>query len=296
MGWSAQKIQNPVEERTSYEALVSDEQGFMRLSAILRDRAGVNLPLTEKNRALMAGRLGKVLARFGLRSYEALAGRMESGDAAAVVDFLSAMTTHTTQFFREADHFSALQNLLPEIVQRKRGEELRIWCAAASTGEEVWSIASSVHQVLTEKRLTRNFRILATDIDGNALRVGAQAVYPMTAKKEIPENIFDTCFVEGKIAGEQAFRVRKFLRPTAIFAEFNLLGSQYKFKNKFDVIFCRNVLIYFARPDAEAVVHNLVSTLAVGGYLFVGHSEAMIGIAGSSVRRVGTALYEKRSE
>lgn len=282
-----------VEVRQAYDGLFSDTRGFEILSALLRERAGVNLPLNEKNRALMAGRLAKVMARHQCTTYAELAAAIEKGNAEAATDFLSAMTTHTTHFFREAAHFALLRQVFPKYVEQLRTPEVRVWCAASSTGEEVWSIATTLLEAAREARVRPEIQILATDIDKHALVRAAHGIYPIASANDLPPEIRQRYFINGITSGHPSLRVRREVRNLVTFAEFNLQTQNYAFKKQFDFVFCRNVLIYFCREDIERIVKNLESVIAPGGYLFVGHSEAILGATGPKMTRVEAATYQK---
>ena len=260
---------------------------FLKLSSHIRKLAGINLPHTEKNLILVAGRLQK-LQRQGLcTTFGDLLGALDRGEGQVLSAFVFALTTNTTSFFRERDHFDFLKAQLPSLAAKlPPGDPLRVWCTPCSTGEEAYSIAMTCRSALDQKT---NFRILATDINELVLRVAKRGEYPWQREREIPRELVPSCIESRQVGDERRLRMVNELRQHIQFGQFNLL-LDYPFQYRFDAIFCRNVLIYFEPKNAEYVVTNLRNLLRPGGYLFLGHSETSAGNM-PGLKRIGPAIY-----
>lgn len=268
---------------------------FNKLSFILKDLTGINLSLNSKNIVLMSSRLKKVLLKLGNISYKDLIAKLESNDSVAIKLFVIAMTTNTTYFFRENDHFDFLSKNIHQLCSLKikaRENELRIWCAAASSGEEAYTILIT----LLESGIAKDIKIkmLATDIDANVIRQAIEAVYSQEKVKNVPLIIKQKYFTKMIKNNLSYYAINQDLKSYIKFGVLNLLDDKYPFKYKFDIIFCRNVLIYFDNQTSKMVINKLVDVLNVGGYLFLGHSEVIVGKI-QGLQRIGTAIYQKIS-
>jgi chemotaxis protein methyltransferase CheR len=256
--------------------LQSDSKGFSILSGILKDRCGIDLPETPKNLSLMSSRLRKILMARGLSTYSEYAALINAGASGAMNEFISALTTNTTHFFREGEHFDHLKRVLPGIIEsrNKSGQrELRVWCAASSTGQEPYTILITI---LESGALNPNWTIkfLATDIDLAVLEKATRAVYREDDLANVSPALRQKYFLSEKSKNDETFfRVKPQFTSMIRFARLNLIESAWPFQHQFDVIFCRNVLIYFDSPTAQGVIEHLASQLNPGGYLFIGHSE-----------------------
>lgn len=258
--------------------LNKDTVGFDRLSDYLRKECGISLALSEKNKALLANRLYKMMSHFGMSSYTQLHAMLLSGRMDVREVFINAVTTNTTQFFREKQHFDLLLNAARRILsnrENRASREIRVWCAACSSGEEAYSIAMILRSVIPAGNELR-IRVLATDIDTDVMKKAVRGVYAAEEIQHVPE-IFKQQYLErGKGQSAELFRVRKQIRELVTFAPFNLVTPAYTFQNKFDFVFCRNVMIYFDRNEIPKVIRKLEACLKSGGLLFVGHSESFV--------------------
>lgn len=275
--------------------LEADLDGFSKLAEFLRREVGIFLTVSDKNRTLLAGRLCKLLPSLGMANYTELHRALVSGRADVREVFISAITTNTTHFFREMPHFDMLVKLMKELTQRpatKKARTLRIWCAACSSGEEAYSIAMVVRNLLPSLE-NWNVRILASDIDLEILAKAARGVYPATALESVPQEYIGQYFERGTGDSQGFVRVRRSIRELITFAPFNLMTSAYPFQTKFDVIFCRNVMIYFDRPEIQSTIKKLESSLSEGGFLFLGHSETIMGSI-PNLKSRAAAVYQKQ--
>ena len=276
------------------DRLRCDTRNFTWLSEKLRLLTGINLNETPKNLSLMAARLVRVIERRGLSGYDEYCALLEGGGGDVVEEFISALTTNTTMFFREAPHFETLTRLLPEYIRAKRAQgsgELRVWCAASSSGQEPYSIAMTILEAVPGLN-DLNLRVLATDIDLDVLTRASKGTYTEAEMADVAPLFRQKYFRRVKTERGDHYTILPSLRKLVTFAPFNLMTASYPFKHGFDVIFCRNVLIYFDRAVATTVTDRLGAALAVGGHLFVGHSEVGIVRPGVLVTQA-SAVYRR---
>ena len=253
---------------------------FLPLAEYLRKKAGINLIDNDKNRVLISSRLQKVLPKFEVSNQSEFLNLLNKGDKTAHTAFVNAMTTNTTHFWREAKHFEHFEKALPEAAETamKAGrKEIRIWCAASSSGEEPYTLAMIAHRIRSSLK-GLPVKILATDIDTQILNRALQAVYPAESIQALPADLQRNCFAQGKGDSAEFVRVKSEIRQTVTFAQFNLILDAYSFKQPFDMIFCRNVMIYFTREDISKIVLSMQEVLYPSAHLYVGHSETLMGI------------------
>jgi chemotaxis protein methyltransferase CheR len=279
-------------EKSLFDRLQADVAGFRLLSQELKERTGINLPENSKNLSLMASRLHSRIADMGLETYEEYLELLRDDDPELIRDFIQALTTNTTHFFRESRHFDFLQEALPGMLRLKKpGSDLRVWCAAASTGQEPYTIGMTLLETLGVQS-GWDLRFLATDIDDSVLRVAIEAVYTEKELGDLNPMLRQKYFESiGRGSGRE-FRVKPPLRNLIRYANLNLM-NEYPFQHKFDIIFCRNVLIYFDRQTVDRVIEKLADALAPGGLLFIGHSETG-ALRCASLEPVSTAVYRKK--
>ncbi|MEO7142458.1 MAG: protein-glutamate O-methyltransferase CheR [Bryobacteraceae bacterium] len=251
------------------------------------------LDLRAGKEQLVSGRLAKKLRAGGHRSF---AGYLEAvaGDSSgrALVEMIDALTTNHTGFLRERAHFDLLGELLAQFAGRDR---IDVWCAAASTGEEPYTLACLLAEKLSGDagKYTRptGFHIAATDISTRALDKARRAIYPWDAVRALPEPWLRAHFLRGGGRSEGWYRVKPRLAAHVDFGRLNLI-ERYSHARPFPVIFCRNVMIYFDKPTQEAVVARLAEWLEPGGYLFVGHAESLAGVT-HGLEYFRPAVYRK---
>ena len=243
------------------------EADFSRVRQLIHQHAGIKLQAGKQ--AMVYSRLSRRLRETGHSSaasyLQALCAGRQAGNLTEWQAFINCLTTNLTSFFRESHHFDALAQ---DLAQRA-GRPLRIWCAAASTGEEAYSIAMSVVETLGSNAPVR---ILASDIDTEVLACASQGVYPQ-ASSGLSSERQQRHFLRGKGANSGLMRVRPELARLIEFRPFNLMAVQWSLGEPFDLIFCRNVMIYFDSDTQHQVLHRLHGALAAQGLLYVGHSE-----------------------
>lgn len=276
--------------------LCRDEVNFTKIAHLLKKIAGIDLPLNAKNKTLMAARLSPVMRRFGINGYSDLLKLIQTGNSQVMFEFITAMTTNTTEFFREKRHFELWGEMLPKYLQQKASQndrDIRIWCAAASSGQEPYTIAMVLHENINQS-LGLNVHFLATDIDRKVLEKAAKGVYTENEIQGVPPVLRPKYFESTNEKGAKYYRVSPLLRQMVHFAEFNLIATEYPFKYRFDFVFCRNVLIYFDRETCQLVSRKIGSVLKNNGVLFVGHSEVGI-VKDPGMLSLASAVYQKKS-
>lgn len=275
-----------------YQDLELSTKSYGLFASKMYELAGVDLPYSPKNQALLKNRLVKILRRRNLASYEEYWNVLKNGSAEVLSEFISALTTNMTSFFRESAHFDFLTKILPE---QFANSELRIWCCAASTGQEPYTIAMTVRESLPEAQLTRT-RILATDIDQQVLKKASVGIYEEKDMQGLSPALRQKYFNKVKSTDKKSpgdrYQSKDEIHKMIRFANFNLMNETYVFQNKFHIIFCRNVLIYFDEATTKRVIHNLASTLAPGGYLILGHSESG-NVKHPELKPLSRAIYQK---
>ncbi|MGE0679655.1 MAG: protein-glutamate O-methyltransferase CheR [Candidatus Binatia bacterium] len=276
--------------------VITDEE-FRFFRTLLMQEAGISLG--EGKRHLVASRLAKRLRYFGFTSYKQyyhyLMTEDPSGDERLVM--VNCLTTNKTDFFREGHHFDFLrERVLPALREKTlRGapRRLRIWSAACSSGEEPYTIAMTVREMFPASS-GWDIRILASDIDTDILRRAERGIYDQERLAGVPENLQRKYFLRGKGQWEGSVRVRPELRELITFRRINFIDPVWPIHTCFDVIFCRNVIIYFDRETQRRLFERLAGYLDEDGYMMVGHSESLHWLGHLFVPLRGT-IYQPRA-
>ncbi|MET0320873.1 MAG: CheR family methyltransferase [Duganella sp.] len=256
---------------------------FERVRGLIYKRAGISL--ADSKQEMVYSRLARRLRATGIASFAKYLDDLEAGRLGEEWEaFTNALTTNLTSFFREAHHFP----LLAEHVKGKR-EPLNIWCSAASTGEEPYSIAMTVCEAFNT--LTPNCNIIATDIDTNVLAHAANGVYTMDRLDKMSPERSRRFFLKGKGEREGQARVRQELRNMITFKPLNLLADSWPVSGQFDVIFCRNVMIYFDKDTQRKILSRFVPLMKPDALLFAGHSENFLYVS-DALKLRGKTVYE----
>ncbi|MEO6188295.1 MAG: CheR family methyltransferase [Ginsengibacter sp.] len=249
---------------------------FNKLSGFILHNYGIKLPIAKKT--MLEGRLQKRLRALSLTSFKDYCEYVfsDEGQQKELVHMIDVVTTNKTDFFREAVHFDFLtNNILPKYLETDlNGKPFKVWSAGCSTGEEPYTLAMVMSE-FSEKYAAFDFNILATDISSRALHAAATAVYTKEKAAPIPLLLKKKYLLKSKDEENKTVRIIPQLRSKVCFRSFNFLDGNFSFGQTFNVVFCRNVLIYFDRPTQEKVILKLCSKLESGGYLFLGHSESI---------------------
>lgn len=245
------------------ELLLTDED-FARISRLIHERAGI--VLARHKREMVYSRLARRVRDLGLQRFSEYLSLLERDSSGAEWEaFINALTTNLTAFFREAHHFHLLEEFLAN-----RQPPIRIWCAAASTGEEPYSIAMVLAETYGERA---DVRVIATDVDTEALAKAQEGVYPLLHATKMGEQRVKRFFQRGRGSREGMARVRPELAAMVEYQYLNLVAPEWAIRGPFDAIFCRNVMIYFDRPTQSRILERFAPLLKRDGLLFAGHSE-----------------------
>ncbi|PZP91684.1 MAG: methyltransferase domain-containing protein [Variovorax paradoxus] len=239
---------------------------FTRVQRLIYQRAGISLH--DGKHAMVYSRLSRRLRDTGYNSFDDYLSWLERDDGAEWQEFVNALTTNLTAFFREQHHFVLLDQHLRQ--HRPAGSGWRIWCSAASTGEEPYSIVMTAMEALGG---ATGFGLWASDIDSKVLATAQRGVYRLESLKGVSQERLQRFFLRGKGSNEGLVRVRPELIKAVDFLPVNLIRNDWPFREPFDVVFCRNVMIYFDAPTQRQVLERIHRVMRPGGLLFVGHAE-----------------------
>jgi chemotaxis protein methyltransferase CheR len=238
---------------------------FDQVQKLIYQRAGISLH--DGKHAMVYSRLSRRLRDTGHNSFRDYLSWLESTDGPEWQEFVNALTTNLTSFFREHHHFEIFADYLKTKSSR---DACHIWCSAASTGEEPYSIAMTALETLGSKA---KFSLLASDIDSKVLATASQGVYRLESLKGVDPSFVQRFFLRGKGANSGLVRVKPELRQAVEFLIVNLIKDDWPFKELFDAVFCRNVMIYFDAPTQRKVLEKIHRVMCPGALLFVGHAE-----------------------
>lgn len=267
---------------------ITDEE-FNLLAAYIKDQSGINLRAEKKT--LLVSRLSHVLRDLGIEDFKTYYKMLLKDEAGVEISrLIDRITTNHTYFMRETDHFRYLtERVLPFWDESIGDRDLRVWCAASSSGEEAYTLAILLEEYFGNRLQSWDKKILATDLSKSILDKAKAGIYSEDQVSSLPKtwqlNYFDK-------KSPKTFQVKEGLKKEVIFRRFNLLEPKFPFKKKFHVIFCRNVMIYFDNPTKEKLIEKMYDSLEVGGYLFIGQSES-INKAQTRFKYVKPAIYRK---
>ncbi len=267
---------------------------FRRLASFIEEEVGIKMP--EQKRTLLETRLFKRLRQLEFSSFADYVGYVfsDEGRSREVPHLVDAVTTNKTDFFREIDHFDYLRDKVLPYYTERGGRALRFWSAAASSGEEAYTMAMVIEEYCQKSGLSIDYQILATDISEEILRKGVQAVYGRQRLAEVPAYYVSKYFMRHRDSRRPLYRVVPELRRRVDFRRLNLKAGWSRLNTPRDIIFCRNVLIYFDAPLQYAVLRRLISSMCDDGFLFMGHSESLHSLNLPLVQ-VSPSVYRKRA-
>ncbi|GAB3488114.1 chemotaxis protein CheR [Curvibacter fontanus] len=261
------------------------QSDFARVQSLIYQRAGISLH--DGKHAMVYSRLSRRLRDTGHQSFRDYLSWLESHDGPEWQEFVNALTTNLTSFFREQHHFEILAEHLKS---RPPTTAWRVWCNAASTGEEPYSLIMTALDSLGPQT---SFKLWASDIDSKVLATAARGVYRQDSIKGVDMAKLQRFFLRGKGSNEGFLRVKPELQRLVEFLSVNLIRDDWPFREPFDVVFCRNVMIYFDAPTQRSVLERIHRVMKPGGLLFVGHSENFNESRDLFVLR-GKTVYERR--
>jgi chemotaxis protein methyltransferase CheR len=276
-----------IDTEREFDFTDADFQSLVRLA---HEHAGISL--AESKRNLVYSRLSRRLRTLGLRSFQDYRDYL-AANSAELESFNNAISTNLTKFFREAHHFEHLRTHVAagfaQTMVRKPGARLRIWSAGCSTGEEPYTIAAVLKREIPDVH-RYDSRILATDIDTEVIAKGARGEYPPASIEDVPRP-YREFFKPGSGDKSGTIVMGDELRSLIVFRRLNLMEA-WPFRGKFDAIFCRNVMIYFDGPTKSALIDRFAQQLHPDGWLYIGHSESLIG-SHPKLDLVGRTTYRR---
>jgi len=258
---------------------------FERVRKLLHEHAGIALSAAKQD--MVYSRLARRVRVCGDRSFAQYLARLERKDAREWEAFINSLTTNLTSFFREAHHFESLSRHLKSIAEKRT---IKIWCNAASTGEEPYSIAMTAVEAFNSP--TPPVSIIASDLDTNVLAQGERGVYPAERVAKLAPEQVSRHFLKGNGVPEGSVQAKPELRRLITFRRINLLEAGWPVQGPLDAIFCRNVMIYFDKKTQYDVLKRFVPLLREDGLLFAGHSESFLH-ATDLFRSLGRTTYER---
>ncbi len=279
----------------SGEQFVMSEKVFARLSEFIGEELGIRMH--EGKKVMLQSRLLKRLRIVGMNSFDEYCEYVFSpqGRKGELQNLLNAVTTNKTDFFREPKHFTFLtETALPDLIANQGAgvqRAARIWSAGCSTGKEVYTLAMVLADY-SQNRHRFRFSVAGTDISTRVLEQAKTGIYDMEDADAIPANLRNKYLLKSKDHKKRLIRMSPEIRSLVTFRKMNLMAESYYFADKMDIIFCRNVFIYFDRPTQKAVLDKLCRQLIPGGYLFTGHSEGLNGFNRNLVQ-VTHAVFKK---
>ena len=261
-------------------------KNFAHIQSLAYETTGIKL--SDHKRNMVYGRLSRRLRHLGIDSFDEYCARLENRDDGEFTEFINAITTNLTSFFRENYHFDFLKTtVLPGLIKNKTRKRFRCWSAGCSTGEEPYSIAITIADTIERQRW--DGKILATDLDSNVIAKGQAGIYPIERVESLSEALKKKGFQYRK--HEQIFEVKERFKKLITFKQLNLL-HEWPMKGPFDFIFCRNVVIYFDKDTQRILFDKMADLLEPNGYLFIGHSESLHRVC-DRFKSQGRTIYQK---
>jgi len=266
--------------------IISDRD-FDAFAKLVYDKVGIHL--TRDKKQLLQSRVNKVLRKRNINSYRAYYDIIKNDDSGdELVEFINLISTNVTHFFREEKHFDFLKNVWYKNFDFKYSNSVKVWSAACSSGEEPYSIAITLKELLGDKY---PFEIYATDISSKVLGMAQRGVYPVAAVEKIDKSLLKKYFQEGKNNSEGLVKLKSSITKHVQFNRLNLI-EPFQLPHHFDIIFCRNVMIYFDLQTKEGIVNRFYDFMNNPSYLMIGHSESLNGIK-HPFQYVQPATYKK---
>jgi chemotaxis protein methyltransferase CheR len=263
---------------------------FDDLRCLVKEHTGISL--SESKLELVRRRFTPRLRALGLGAFADYVRYLKAHVEEELADFASAITTNLTSFFREDHHFDIMaQTALPDLLARNAAtRRLRIWCSAASTGQEPYSIAITLLKHIPDIQ-SWDVRVLATDLDRQCLDKARAGMYSINDLEKVPADVCNRWFLRGRGSNEKHVRVKDSVKEFIDFKPLNLIGN-WPMKGPFDIIFCRNVFIYFDKPQQQKIVEKFAGLQYPGAYLFIGHSETLNAIS-DDYTLIGKTTYQR---
>lgn len=267
---------------------ITDDE-FKILAQYIKEHSGIHLK--DEKKTLLVGRLSNMLSELGMKDFMSYYNFLKNDEGGKEISrLIDKITTNHTYFMREAEHFSYFSDVvLPFWEEHAKNNDLRIWCAASSSGEEPYTLAMILEDYFQSKPVKWDKKLLATDLSLNVLNQAKQGIYSVERVSTLPKmwilNHFDR-------VDEYSYQIKGSLKNEVIYRRFNLMEPVFPFKRKFHVVFCRNVMIYFDNETKEALINRIYDQMEYGGFLFIGHSES-INRERTKFKYIKPAVYRK---
>lgn len=263
---------------------------FNIIKDYIAEHAGI--ALADSKQQMVYSRLVRRLRAKKLPDFDTYLELLESDDGSELINFINALTTNLTSFFRESHHFEFLTaSALPWLEsENSASRKIRIWSAGCSTGEESYSIAMTVMDYFKDKP-GWEIEINASDLDSNVVQTAQNGIYPLERVKGIPKSRLQRWFLRGKGDNEGMVRIKPELQKTLQFRQLNLLHT-WPWKDKFDIVFCRNVVIYFNKDTQRVLFGRFHENMKNRGHLFIGHSESLNKVS-DRFKLIGKTIYQR---
>lgn len=268
---------------------------FNRIKTIMKKDAGITIGDDKVN--LVHSRLQKRMRQLGLTDFAVFCDIVENPEGKTERHkMVNSLTTNLTNFFRESHHFEHLKTqALPPLIEKvKQGGKIRIWSAGCSTGQEPYSIASTLLSIMPDAP-NRNVKILASDIDSDVIKKARDGIYKDAEIKNLPEKLKSQSFEPLNGPSGKMFIANPVTKSIIAFRTLNLNAPTWPMKGKFDIIFCRNTVIYFDAPTQERIWARFRDQMTPGGLLYIGHSERLSGKASDKFEKVGTTTFKLKN-
>lgn len=275
-----------------YQEKLNKKQ-FEKISTFINGNVGIKLP--DEKLIMLQGRLYKRLKALNIKTFNEYIdfAFSKKDNKNEIINLIDVICTNKTSFFREPIHFEFIKNnILPEYLERVNGNKyIKIWSAGCSSGEEAYSIAMAF-QSFINTYIGFDYSILGTDISTQVLKKASDATYTEEKAIDIPVELKNNYILKSKDRNNPTIRITPEIRKKIKFQRLNLMDKMYNVKHIFDIIFCRNTLIYFERPIQELVINKLCKHLKHGGYLFIGHSESLFSM-NVPLQYIKPTIYKK---
>jgi chemotaxis protein methyltransferase CheR len=268
------------------------DRDFRRLAELIHGYSGIKMP--PGKRTMLEGRLRRRVRATRAASLGDYCRRLfeEDGLAGELVDLIDAVTTNKTEFFREPSHFDFLRDRGLAMLAKAERRQIKAWSAACSTGAEPYTLAMVIEEHLAESGERTDYSILCTDLCTEVLSEAIAGVYPVAMIEPVPMELRRRYLMRARDANRGVVRIIPPLRSRLLFSRLNLMDESYPADDDMDMIFCRNILIYFDKPTQSKVLSRLCSHLRPGGMLFLGHSESVVGID-LPVKQIASTVFQR---
>ncbi len=269
------------------------DKEFSTISHFMETNVGIKMPASK--RIMVQSRLMHRLRKLNFTDFSQYLDYVFSQDRSGeeLIFMIDNLTTNKTEFFREADHFAYMTNtVLPQKIQENK-RSLKIWSAGCSSGEEPYTLSIVMREFMrANPGKISEYSILATDISTRVLDMASNAVYDESEIADMTTDLKQRYFLKSKDPTKKQVRIKQELRKNVYFKRLNFMDHAYPIGDTFNIIFCRNVLIYFDKPTQEAIISKLLQHLEIGGYLFLGHSETIFAM-NLPLKTVAPTVYQK---